>query len=119
MTAKEKQTYFIKTYLKPTLKTFGYQTIGQTWWKDKGDFFTLINLHNFSWNSKDRVDFLFQYWCCFKSDNERHGQKKPTVYDLTVGLRESSYLPDNRLEHKFRNKTGYLLTEETELNDFS
>ena len=49
MTAKEKQAYIIKIYLKPTLKTFGYQTSGQTWWKDKGDFFNFINLQNYSW----------------------------------------------------------------------
>lgn len=47
MTAKEKQTYFVKTYLKPTLKTFGYQTSGQTWWKNKGDFFYLNKLAEF------------------------------------------------------------------------
>jgi hypothetical protein len=118
MTAKEKQTYFIKTYLKPALKTFGYQTIGQTWWKDKGDFFTIINLQNFSWNSKDKVDFCFNIGVALKATMKDADKKKPTVYDLTVGLRESSYLSDSRQEYKFRNKTGYLMTEQTELNDF-
>ncbi len=28
-------------------------TPGQTWWKDKGNFFNFINLQNYSWNSKD------------------------------------------------------------------
>ena len=118
MTAKEKQTDFIKTYLKPTLKNIGYQTSGQTWWKDKGDFFTLINLQNFSWNSKDSVDFCFNIGVALKATMTDTNKKKPTVHDLTVYLRESYYLPDARQEYKFRNKTGYVLTEQADLNDF-
>ena len=118
MTAKEKQTQFIKTYLKPTLKTLGYKTSGQTWWKDKGDFFTLINLQNFSWNSKDSVDFCFNIGVALKATMTDTDKKKPTVHDLTVYLRENYYLPDNRQEYKFRNKTGYMLTEKADLNDF-
>ena len=67
MTAKEKQTEFIKNYLKPTLKKFGYLTSGQTWWKDKGEFFNVVNLQNYSWNSKDSVDFRFNIGIALKS----------------------------------------------------
>jgi hypothetical protein len=118
MTAKEKQANFIKTYLKPALKTFGYQTSGQTWWKDKGDFFTLINLQNFSWNSKDGVNFCFNMGVALKATMKDTDKKKPTVHDLTVYLRESSYLPDSRQQYEFRTKTGYVLTEQAELIDF-
>lgn len=118
MTAKEKQTEFIKTYLKPTLKNLGYQTSGQTWWKDKGDFFILINLQNFSWNSKDSVDFCFNIGVALKATMKDTDKKKPTVHDLTVYLRDSSYLPGSRQEYKIRNKTGYVLTEQVDTNDF-
>ena len=37
---------------------------------------------------------------------------------MTVYLRESYYLPEARQEYKFRNKTGYVLTEQADLNDF-
>jgi hypothetical protein len=37
---------------------------------------------------------------------------------LTVYLREGFYLPDNRQEYKFKNKTGYTLTDQADLNDF-
>ncbi|MCH7658849.1 MAG: DUF4304 domain-containing protein [Bacteroidetes bacterium] len=50
MTTKEKQAEFIKSYLNPTLNHFGYRKSGQIWWKDKGDFFNVINLQNYSWN---------------------------------------------------------------------
>jgi hypothetical protein len=118
MTAKEIQTEFIKTYLKPTLKSLGYQTSGQTWWKDKDGFFTLINLQNFSWNSKDSVDFCFNIGVALKATMKDTDKKKPTVHDLTVYLREGFYLPDNRQEYKFKNKTGYTLTDQTDLTDF-
>lgn len=118
MTAKEKQTQCIRTYLKPTLKNFGFKTSGQTWWSDKGDFFTLINLQNFSWNSKESVDFCFNIGVALKATMSDKNKKKPAVHDLTVYLRESYYLPDDRLEYKFRNKTGYVLTEQVDLNDF-
>lgn len=87
MTAKEKQTYFIKTYLKPTLKTFGYQMSGQTWWKDKGDFFTLINLQNFSWNSKDKVDFCFNIGVALKAIMKDVDKKKADSSRLDCGFK--------------------------------
>ena len=46
-------------------------------------------------------------------------KKKPTVHDLTVYLRESFYLPENRQEYNFRNENGYILTEQTDLNEFT
>jgi len=118
MTVKEKQTVFIKAYLKPTLKNSGYQTARQTWWKDKGDFFTLINLQNFSWNSKESVDFCFNIGVVLKATMKDSDKEKPTVHDLTVYLREGFYLPDDRQEYKFKNKTGYTLTDQADLNDF-
>ncbi len=119
MTAKEKQTEFIKTYLKPTLKSFGYQTSGQTWWKDKGEFFTLINLQNFSWNSKDSIDFCFNIGIALKATMRDSNRKKPTVHDLTVYLSQGFYLPDSRQEYKFKNKTGYTLTNAVVLTEFT
>jgi hypothetical protein len=116
MTAKEKQLDFIKVYLKPTLKQFFYKTAGQTWWKDKGDFFTLINLQNFSWNSKDAVDFCFNTGIVLKVEikDTNDINKKP----MTVYLREGFYLPAERKEHKYRNKTGYEITNQTDIGQF-
>jgi len=57
MTAKDKQTEFIKTYLKPTLKSHDYRTSGQTWWKNMGDFFVVINLQNSQFNNKEELSF--------------------------------------------------------------
>ena len=118
MTAKEIQTEFIKTYLKPTLKKSAYQTSGQTWWKKKGDFYILISLQNFSWNSKDSVDFCFNIGVALKVAMKNVEKKKPAVHDLTVYLRENFYLPENRHEYKYKNKTGYFLTGKSDLNEF-
>lgn len=118
MTAKEIQTEFIKTYFKPALKTFGYQTSGQTWWKDKGDFFTLINLQNFSWNRKESVDFCFNIGVALKATMKDVDKKKPTVHDLTVFSREGFYLPKSRQEYKYKNNTGYTLTSQADISNF-
>jgi hypothetical protein len=118
MTAKDKQIQFTKTYLKPVLKNYGYQTSGQTWWKDKGDFFTLIHLQNFSWNIKDSVDFCFNIGIALKATMNDTNRKKPTVHNLTVYLRESSYLPQNRQEYIYRTKLGYSLNDKTDLTNF-
>jgi hypothetical protein len=115
MTGKEKQKEVIKDYLKPTLKDYGFKTSGQTWWKDKGEFFTLINLQNFSWNSKDNVDFCFNIGIAIKANMKNID--KPTVHDLTVYLREDFYLT-RRLFNKFRNKIGYTITDKTNLDKF-
>jgi hypothetical protein len=117
MTAKEKQTEFIKSYLKPTLKQFGYQTSGQTWWKDKGDFFILINLQNYSWNSKDSVDFRFNIGIALKATVKDEQKKKATYYDLTTHLDEGAFLPD-RKKRKFGDNQGYSIKDDTDLNEF-
>jgi hypothetical protein len=117
MTAKEKQTYFIKTYLKPTLKTVGYQTSGQTWWKDKGDFFNVINLQNYSWNSKDSVDFRLNIGIALKATVKDHQKKKATYNDLTTHLDEGTFLPD-RKSRKFGNNQGYSIKDNTDIDQF-
>ncbi len=117
MTAKEKQTEFIKSYLKPTLKRFGYQTSGQTWWKDRGDFFDVINLQNYSWNSKDSVDFRLNIGVAVKATVKDQERKKATNYDLTTHLDEGVFLPD-RTKRKFGDNQGYSITDGTDLNEF-
>ena len=108
MTAKDKQKEFIKTFLKPKLKEWGYQTSGQTWWKDKGDFFNVINLQNYSWNSKDSVDFRFNIGIALKETLKDENKKKPTHYDLALSLDEGAFLPD-RKKRNFGNNQGYSL----------
>jgi hypothetical protein len=117
MTAKEKQTEFIKSYLKPTLNQFGYQTSGQTWWKDKGDFFDVINLQNYSWNSKDSVDFRFNIGIAVKATVKDEQKKKATYNDLTTHLDEGIFLQD-RTKRKFGDNQGYSITDDTDLNEF-
>ena len=117
MTAKEKQTEFIKTYLKPTLKQYGYQTSGQTWWKDKGDFFDVIHLQNYSWNSKESVDFRFNIGIAVKATVKDDQKKKATYNDLTTHLDEGIFLPD-RTKRKFGDNQGYSITDDTNLNEF-
>jgi len=117
MTAKEKQTEFIKSYLKPTLKQFGYQTSGQTWWKDKGDFFSVINLQNYSWNSKDSVDFRFNIGIALKATVKDEQKKKATYNDLTTHLDEGTFLPD-RKKRKFGDNQGYSIKDGTDLIEF-
>jgi len=66
MTAKEKQLIIIKTHLKPLLKSYGYATKAQTWWRNQDEFFIIINLQNFSWNSKEDVAFCFNIGIAIK-----------------------------------------------------
>nr|WP_294779820.1 DUF4304 domain-containing protein [uncultured Flavobacterium sp.] len=117
MNAKEKQLDFVKSYLKPTLKNLEYKTSGQTWWKDKEEFYTLINLQNFSWNTKDKVNFCFNIGIVLKSEM-KDATKKPQIYDLTIHLRENLYVSDKNNKHPFRNKNGYLLENHTDMTDF-
>ena len=117
MTAKEKQTEFIKTFLKPTLKLHGYQTSGQTWWKDKGDFFNVINLQNYSWNSKNSVDFRFNVGIALKSKLKDPQKKKVTYADLLMHIDEGSFILD-RQNRKFGDNQGYSIDNDTNLVEF-
>jgi len=117
ITAKDKQSIFIKTYLKPNLKAHGYSTNAQTWWRDNGDFFIIINLQNFSWNTRNNVDFCFNIGIALKS-KIKDFSKKPTHFDLTVRIREGAYLSESRKTTRYRSKAGYSIDQSTNLDDF-
>lgn len=121
MNAKEKQTEFIKGYLKPKLKDEGFGTSGQTWWKNKGDFFIVINLQNSQWNSKDELSFCFNIGIALTDRLKDSAKKKATYNDIITNLRESAYLSKDRQKHKYRQDgwLGYLLTDKTDLADFT
>jgi hypothetical protein len=118
MTAKDKQSILIKTYLKSLLKRHGYLTNVKTWWRDQGDFFIVINLQNFSWNSKEDVTFCFYVGIALKTAMKNPKSNKPTLYDLTVPIRHGAYLPDSRKAGRYKNKTGYIINANTDINDF-
>lgn len=119
MTAKDKQIEFIKSYLKPTLKQNGYQTSGQTWWRNEGDFFIIINLQNYSWNDKENVDFCFNIGIGLTATLKDIEKKKAVYNDLSIHVRESFYLPDDRQEHKYKSNVGYSLRSDTDFEDFT
>lgn len=120
MNAKEIQSEFIKTYLKPTLKSFGYQTSGQTWWKNMGDFFIIINLQNSQWNSKEKISFCFNIGIALTEYVKDPKKKKATNFDILTYTREETYLSESRKKGKYREDgwLGYLITENTNLDDF-
>jgi len=118
MTAKEKQKQFLKSYLKPLLKKKGFQTSGQTWWRDQGYFFTVLNLQNSAWNDNTGIHFFFNTGIALKVTLKESSKKKAGYSDLTVFVRENFYLPESRKTHKYRDIGGYNLNEETNLADF-
>ena len=121
MNAKEKQTEFIKGYLKPKLKENGFRTSGNNWWKLYDDFFILINLQNSQWNSKNELSFCFNIGVGLTEKMNDEKKKKPSYYDLAVELREESYLSEFRKSSKYRQDgwIGYLMTDKTDLTDFT
>ncbi|MDQ6758190.1 MAG: DUF4304 domain-containing protein, partial [Bacteroidota bacterium] len=118
MNAKEKQVEFIKTYLKPTLKKHGFSTSGNTWWRNCGDFFIVINLQNYSWNDKDNIDFRFNMGIALTATLADPQKKKADQHDLTVYVSENFHLPANRQEYKYKNNVGYSIKSDTDLDDF-
>jgi len=120
MNAKEIQSEFIKTYLKPTLKSYGYQTSGQTWWKYMGDFFIIINLQNSQGNSKEKISFCFNIGIALTEYIKDPNKKKATYFDILTYTREETYLSESRKKSKYRKDgwLGYLMTENTDLDDF-
>jgi hypothetical protein len=86
--------------------------------KTRESFFIIINLQNFSWNSKDSVDFCFNVGIVLKAIINYTPETIPNIHDSTIYLREEYFLPDNRKEHVFKNKSGYIVTELTNLEDF-
>jgi hypothetical protein len=121
MTAKENQIEFIKSYLKPKLKEEGFNTSGQTWWKNKGDFFLVINLQNSQWNSLNEISFCFNIGVALTEKLKDPQKKKASYFDIVTVLRENAYLSETRLKHKFRQNgwLGYLLTDKTDLVEFT
>ena len=118
-TAKDKQKEFINSYLKPTLIKWGYQTSGQNWWKNRGDFFIVINLQNSRWNSPDHVCFVFNIGIALTSSLKDPEKKKAGYHDMkTPPCRQASFLSESRKRHRFKEGWAYELTPETDLSEF-
>lgn len=120
VTSKDIQKEFIKTYLKPTLKENGYKTSGQTWWKNMGDFFIVINLQNSSYNSKQELSFCLNVGVALTENLADKEKQKATYYDSAMPLREDAYLTEERqaLKKSKGGWLGYKITDKTNLNDF-
>ena len=104
MNAKEKQKEIIVSFLKPLLKKEGYNTVGLTWWKINGAFFNVINLQNFSWNTKESVDFTFNFSTGLVSTLK--DSKKITINDGITYIRES-YFPKISKSKYHNGNNGY------------
>ena len=120
MNAKEKQIEFIKNYLKPTLKEYGYKTSGQNWWKDMGDFFIVINLQNSQWNSKEELSFCLNIGIALTERLADKQKKKATYSDLATHLREDAYLSKGRQQAKKLQGgwLGYKISNKTNVEEF-
>ena len=120
MTAKNIQTEFIKTYLKPILKINGYKTSGKTWWKSMGEFFVIKNLQNSQWNSKEELSFCLNIGVALTEKLSDKEKKKATYFDIATQLREDAYLTQERqlLKKGKGGWLGYKITGKTSLTDF-
>jgi hypothetical protein len=115
LTAKEKQLIFIKESLKPLLKAEGYRTAGNKWWKINEPFFNLVKLQNFSWNSRNSVDFCFNFTTGFIADIEN--PDNPTSYDGIPHIREN-YFKVAKNEY-WKGANGYHIDDNTDLDKFT
>jgi hypothetical protein len=120
MTAKDIQGDFIRSYLKPTLKQRGYLTSGQTWWKNMGDFFVVINLQNSQWNTKEALSFCLNVGVALTRTLRDPNKKKATYFDLSASSREDAYLPRERKLQRYRQGgwLGYVIRSNTNLTEF-
>lgn len=120
MTAKEIQIEFIKTYLKPTLRQHGYKTSGQTWWKNMGDFFIVINLQNSQWNSKEELSFCLNIGVALTEELADKEKKKATYFDLATQVRENAFLAEERRQAKETQGgwLGYKIANTTNVTEF-
>lgn len=119
-TSKDIQKEFIKAYLKPTLKEYGYKTSGQTWWKSMGDFFIVINLQNSQWNSNEELSFCLNIGVALTEKLADKEKKKVSYFDVITTLREDAYLTEERRQIKKEKGgwLGYKITDTTNTCDF-
>ncbi len=114
LNAKEKQLLVISEILKPLLKNAGYRTSGNKWWKINGIYFNLIELQNFSWNSRNSVDFCFNFTTGFVNDIEN--LKKPRNHDGLTFVREGYFkVPKDKY---WNGNNGYHIEDTTALSKF-
>lgn len=116
MILKEIQSELIKNHLKPYLKLLGFKVSGQTWILERTDFYIVINLQNYSWNSSDSVDFCFNIGIALKNTLKDPNRKKVSHYDINTPLREGAYLSENRQSHDCKNNVGYFIDSKTRID---
>jgi hypothetical protein len=108
MTCKELQAEVLKDSLYPFLGAHGFRRSRDASWRWRGEFGEIIHLQNFSWNSKDSVDFCFNIGIAIRPTEP----KQLNYDDLQVHLRQESFLPSGSAE-MHRNKQGYSLNSKS------
>jgi hypothetical protein len=114
MNAKEKQNMIIKNIIKPLLKQQGYKNKGNNYRKEEEQFYKVITLQNFSWNSSDDVEFCFNFGILVKDIDLPF--KLPENFGAQhchIQLREGCFLPDFREKGQFRNRGYYNIKSDT------
>lgn len=115
ITAKEKQLIFVKDSLNPLLKAAGYKTIGNKWWKKHEPCFNLIELQNFSWSSRNSVDFCFNFTTGYIIDVTN--SQKPTIHDGIPYVRENYF---GVIQNDYwRGANSYHIDNNTDLGKFT
>lgn len=118
MTAIERQKEWIRKHLSPILKEWGYRRSGNTWTKDKGEFVNVINIQNYSWNTKDNVDFRFNIGIVIKASKSDEEKKRLSIHNAIVRFDEGMLLPKAK-DGKYRNNQGYNINSATDIIDFT
>jgi len=120
MNAKEKQNVIIKNNIKTILKDKGFKNKGNNYRKEENEFYKVITLQNFSWNSSDDVEFCFNFGILVKDVvlpfelPENFG-----VQYCHVQVRESSFLPESRCKGQFRDRGCYNIKDNTDEKEFA
>ncbi len=119
MNAKEFQTKIIKEIIKPLFKEYGYGTKGNNFFKKQNNIVKAISIQNFSWNTKEDLEFCFVFgFYFFKNVNDEIPQNISAHKSDFNLIREPSFLPECRVKGKYRERFQYHIDLNTNYDEF-
>lgn len=115
MKSQEIRDSFIKNIYKPLLKSNGYKTLGNSWWKDTNDGYILIHIQS----SRYVLFGECRFWIIitYQENNNLHGHLKNEYMYTHQTLRQFHFLPNQGYFPEAVGRPEYHITDKTDIKE--
>lgn len=115
MKVQEIRDNLLKNIYKPLLKSAGYKTRGNSWWRETSDGYILIHIQS----SRFTLPGECRFWLIigYQENNNLHGELKNEYMYTHQTLRQFHFFPNQGYSREAFGRPEYHITEKTDIKE--